>query len=1664
MAENFQNLKQGESNTFIKGMMKDLNDSFLPEGAWSHARNATVNTLQGDTATISNESSTLLCASAPYPVIGYIFFNDDEWVIFSTDDNNNHEIGIYTESTCTYTKVVNDPCLNFSSSHPIRSGGVKLSFDCHRYFYWDDGLNPTRYLSPTRIPYIQICTNSPTGCTTCVDTTALDCDQIKLTPKIKIPKVDIRKATYGGELINGSYQACVAYTINQQRFGDYYAITNPQPIFNHVGIGGAVEVSVSNLDTEYFSEFELVIVYTISGNTIAKSFGFYATSNGSGPSIEATIGISIIPDSLLTVPLSNLPVRRPVYERSDATYTVGDYMLRVGPRTRYSFNYQPEANKIKSKYVIWQVESSFYKIGGAVTGYMSDEVYPFFIRFLYDTGERSDSYHIPGRAPVQSDLGIISPGNGNNFDIAFNWEGEDTSSVTSNPNTLYTDTASKYEGLIIEEGDMSYWQSSERYPNDPVRYDTLCNQYIRHHKFPSRRTGNSWHHSNDGRNIRIMGVRFYNIAKPQMPDPNNPSVLIDVPNIVGYEILRGSREGNKTIVAKGIFNNLLVEATGTSLDAIQNFPYNQCGGNEVLLQTANTAYGRGNCDGAGNPNMPKANFQRAQHYSFHSPDTQFKEPYLAPYEAKKYGIVNGELDRAIFSPVENHPRHKLPSDLSFFLSMIAGLILGVKKASSEPTISTITLPKTKGPETLSGSTLPTGILTAAQASELSLFFIDILANNTLNTLTPEIARMLANFTLNINTSSVKYVQPTTTLAAASTTSGTYRDFINRIFGQTVLGNSAFELPTTTLTFNDSPYEGMPLLLKAFYQLPIILNSWSEATDEFLELLLKLVPYRQFAYQQRSHCLYTTSSNLRISRRKVLNSGYIGSGVFNAGNVRIDNTLRNKFVFIETQSLSLDHTGLVDNSRFTLGGANIPYGKDYINGLPVTGKISSTIYGALVNRIVNQYGQLDTINQIPISSHYIDSPNSNNTWVASTGPLFGGDIYIGRHTEKNPFFFFRSWLQNRPDGYEIDYRKYSATVFRPRFWMNTESYDLNDFLKGLASGLGSLVSSVFFDPTSSSGPTQLPLQPDQDGIVPSDFSNLDQDPANCGVTSVRLGVKNAFMYLFYSGVRDFFVESEINVDLRDWLDEDRYRHYQPYEYTDLDKLFNPDVITEREPYRYDFSLSHSKIFFDKISWGNIQPRTYDPITYLDCFTYDPSMVVYSLPDNGSVSDPWRVYLPDNFKILSGTIVNIKNINKNGSMIVFDDRSPVMIQGSDSLQTDLGTKVTLGDGGLFEQAMQNISSSDRSFMEGACIDTFGVINCPAGVFLMSNSLRKIYRVAGQGALEDITAKGLKWWFNNYMGYKILEDFPSFPDTNNLAVGIGSFITYDHESSILYFTKRDYIINPALKNTWDYVYTGKGRFTLFSKVVPGLKLRGIKLDSKYFVNVSWTISYDPKQEFWVSFHDWHPNYTLSSRTKFTAINGKDFWKHNVRFDNFCNFYGTDYPFEIEVPINTKQVSIVDSFEYYLDAVVYTDSPDVSYTQLDGNFDQAVVSNREQCSGLLNLVPYPRDFPYTASLFPTTVGNSINILVSKEENKYRFNQFYDIVNNRNAATPIWVIGKDGYKKQLNPAAINYTKPEFQQKRLRNYFQKVFLRKTISGAVNFVFKIFNTKSTISPR
>ena len=65
MAKKKQN-KNAQTNSvvtrsFHKGMMKDLDNSLIPEGGYKHARNLVNNSKEGDVGIVSNEPSNYNC-------------------------------------------------------------------------------------------------------------------------------------------------------------------------------------------------------------------------------------------------------------------------------------------------------------------------------------------------------------------------------------------------------------------------------------------------------------------------------------------------------------------------------------------------------------------------------------------------------------------------------------------------------------------------------------------------------------------------------------------------------------------------------------------------------------------------------------------------------------------------------------------------------------------------------------------------------------------------------------------------------------------------------------------------------------------------------------------------------------------------------------------------------------------------------------------------------------------------------------------------------------------------------------------------------------------------------------------------------------------------------------------------------------------------------------------------------------------------------------------------------------------------------------------------------------------------------------------------------------------------------------------------------------------
>jgi len=200
---------------------------------------------------------------------------------------------------------------------------------------------------------------------------------------------------------------------------------------------------------------------------------------------------------------------------------------------------------------------------------------------------------------------------------------------------------------------------------------------------------------------------------------------------------------------------------------------------------------------------------------------------------------------------------------------------------------------------------------------------------------------------------------------------------------------------------------------------------------------------------------------------------------------------------------------------------------------------------------------------------------------------------------------------------------------------------------------------------------------------------------------------------------------------------------------------------------------------------------------------------------------------------------------------------------------------------------------------------------------------------------------------------------------------------------------------------------------------------------------------------------------------------WKHNVRTDLFSNYYGEDFPWEVDLLQASGQlVNTVRSIEYNLESYVYKNEGRDRFHLLDFNFDQAEIYNTEQTSGLLNLNISPKNNITEMMLYPIIQADSIDILYSKEEQKYRFNQFWDVTNDRgefpalqtDVQEPIYITRLNGYIRDLNMANINLDKEAFQRKKFRHYYNHIILRRTVSDDAKMLLRLTNTKINLSPR
>jgi hypothetical protein len=1667
-----QNTSSIDTRLFMKGMVKDTNASFQAKESWSHARNAINNSVDGDLAVLGNEPANIGCAAAPYTIIGAIHLYADQWVIYSTDDVNS-EIGRFDDSKCEYKTIVNDQCLQFNKKHLILGAG-KENFDCTWQVYWDDGNNPSRTLNIDKVPYKQTIISGEDPCVVYQDSDELDCEKIRLAPLLNTPCVNIRKAESGGQLRNGSYQAYIAYTVNEQKVTDYIGISNIQSLFDHLGSSGGIVIDVSNLDKE-FDYFELVILSNNQEQTVAKKIGLYSTET-------SKIEIDYIDQSLVTVPLEFIPLRTPAYEKSDAMFVVNDYLIRKGPREQFDFNYQPLANQIRCKWTVAEYDTTYYYKGGNKVSFLRDEQYAFFIRWIYNTGERSSSYHIPGRAPKVNgfnqfgqpidEAAQASAGNLNALSSdEYNWQVYNTATLTQNLNTPLSDG-----GILIAKGDMGYWESTEVYsPIRPDIWGNLCGLPIRHHKMPTEETAEQLRLTNSTKEkIRILGVEFENIAPPVDNDGN----LLQ--NIVGYEILRGSREGHRSILAKGIFRNMREytipkggQTLGNDKGLYPNYPYNDLRP-DVYFHDGTADPDTHRTDGCDNFNDSKRNFTPIQGYkkdyfTFHSPDLMFRRPFLNAYETRIYGELDG-TSVGHFIKSENHPQNKLIRNSGAVIAAIIGVGYAINQVQGTREI------EYQGPR---------GNMSSANWSFAGIAGIGNGPGIGQVAISTAVAAALVGSTVK-DVIIATLIDDATSLA--SVIDGGSLAYVSQQLGAGIaknLGNIPGVLGGTTnnkYTF-DTPTSNLPRFVRLILGPVIGATNIAIGGQEIIDLIYNLVKEDDFAFKHNSHGFYsnfTKRSSAQQYRTKTLNLNYLGSSFQEFEGYKVNNLFRPATVAIATED-QLDDPGTTDISRYVVGGdANSDFGDTYLKKPEeLQSKTISCLYGGLKFEFENQYGQLDGIKQIQMRGciEYVSPINTLQRFTSQA--IFNGDVYINRYTEKTIMPIFSDFLNGQPDQFTYDYLQ-RVNIPYPRFWMDTRKFDMTQ--------LGQEIASL------SLASTREPL--------PNDLFYLDRGNNSCrgNIGSILSGgndpnpsfaMRYAYMYTHCNGIQDFFVESEYNLAHRDWDDTEDKRHYDYVEYAETDGLFHADIIKKGNFYKYDLSLSVSKFVSQVTSFGNIQPRDYDPSVAESCYQYYPKRLLYSLmSQQESKKDFWRVFLPNNYKDFKTKVNTIKSISKSGAMILFPYQSPVMFQGVDQLQTDLGTKLTIGDGGLFNQPLQNIVNSDLSNEYGSSESMRGVINTPVGIFYISQAQGKIFHYTGK--LENIANKGMKQWFNKYLPSILIRQFPDLeqsPLSDNPVVGVGCQAIYDPNYDIVYFTKKDYKLKEQyipLPSDEESGQTGTVQFINNTFIYYGVGGSEIELeigDPIFFEDASWTVSYDPKIGSWISFHDWHPelvmpsiNHFFTTKSNYTpgATNIGGIWRHNATCQNYAKYYGKEYPWEVEIIENTGQdVMTLRSVEYQLESYVYggdliNGCGDDRWHDLDFNFDESIIHNSEQISGLLKLDLNPKGDPYAMIQYPLVGFNDIRILYSKEEQKFRFNQFYDITDDRGEFTGVqnnkFITQVNGYIRDLNNANLNYNKEEIQHKKFRHYYNKILLRRKKSGDRKMLLKLASTKLNLSFR
>jgi hypothetical protein len=759
-----------------------------------------------------------------------------------------------------------------------------------------------------------------------------------------------------------------------------------------------------------------------------------------------------------------------------------------------------------------------------------------------------------------------------------------------------------------------------------------------------------------------------------------------------------------------------------------------------------------------------------------------------------------------------------------------------------------------------------------------------------------------------------------------------------------------------------------------------------AFQTFLSIVEKLVPSLNFAYQFNSVSNYTNYKAIPNSgnKQRFLDlSLYLSPGMHSVGDTyTVNNFQRESSVYLKTYKAL----------PFTHSLAGVPEDRSkYVNSdvgcsNEVTNVDVSSYYASIKRNLPNQWGQIGSYETVDTGWRYnLSKPTSVYTRYQS---VFGGDVFINRFAYKSKLPFF---IDNRvglkfADGSDIAYNELGNVAY-PIFWMSTDAkQDIG----------GSAIFVDFFKTLF--------------GVKVNNF--------DC--TSQKFFYQKGKFYLFAYGVPYFYTESEVNVDLRQAYNGSEGDFY-PRVGSDIpDEWLQEKNTTIQQDNTYFYNKSFSKQ--NKETFFTHYPENYN--SNEENLTHS---AVYSEKQDSALRNNWLIYKPISrfdFPQKYGQLIGIEAIENRQLLVRFENSSKIynalLTAPTSAADVYLGQTLFSKQAPPIDFAETDLGfngSQHKFFLK----TEFGNVSVDAKrgqIFLMGASQKGI-------SIKEMTDERVSDFFIQNLNFKIKESFPEI-NIDNAFKDIGLTGVFDNRYDRVIITKRDY--EPIVTGI---TYTN-GKFFLGEEEIS-------LDDNQYFANRSFTASYNlnPLINAWVSFHTFTPNYYIGSNNIFYTNSENGIWRHNTS-NKFHNYYGNIEEYTIEYPQKYKyNDEILQSIKDYTQVLRYTDNQTFIQTN-DVYFDEGILSNNQQCSGVLKFVPKPKNNIKLYNSYPIYNTDSKEVLFTKSDDFYNFNTFWSMV--RDVNEPIFMKSNDSIHKVLNQSNMDYSKRARRKEPLRSKDLKIRL------------------------